>query len=88
MIYKCHVYYPGLYYTPKQAKYICDKVYEKLKNPNYSEYHELFCKYTKIIDSSVYNTGLRLLGSHKGNFDFKIINLFRCLAKRKWIGIT
>ncbi|RKO94718.1 hypothetical protein BDK51DRAFT_53003 [Blyttiomyces helicus] len=60
MIYKCHLYFPGIFLSVQKAKDICYDVEERLS----IKYPWIVEK--KMIDVSVYTSGLRMLGSHKG----------------------
>ena len=64
LLYKCHVYYPGLYFNVDQSKAICRDVTNRLR----SRYPWMCDKKAgcNVIDESVYTSGLRLLYSHKG----------------------
>ncbi len=60
LFYKCHIYFPGVAVSQDLGKQICQDVERRLsdKYPWLAE--------EKVIDSSVYKSGLRILGSHKG----------------------
>ncbi|KAJ3237974.1 hypothetical protein HDU81_008582 [Chytriomyces hyalinus] len=60
MVYKCHLYFPGIFSTVAQSKAVCQNVVERLAG-RYPWIVPL-----KVIDDSVYTSGLRILGSHKG----------------------
>jgi len=61
MIYKCHLYFPDVLVTKNQANSLCEDVRSRL----YAKYPWL--EDVAFVDSSVYNSGLRMLYSHKGN---------------------
>jgi len=59
--YKLHIYFPHVFVTKDTAKLIRDLIVNKVKT------HFPDFKHTdKVIDKSVYSSGLRILGSHKG----------------------
>ncbi|KAJ3018116.1 UNVERIFIED_CONTAM: hypothetical protein HDU68_011310 [Siphonaria sp. JEL0065] len=60
MVYKCHAYFPSVVCEVAQAKAVCLTVTKCLtrKYP--------WIATMKVIDDSVYTSGLRILGSHKG----------------------
>ncbi len=60
LFYKCHIYFPGVPVSPDVAKRICQDVERRL-----SEQYPWLAD-EKVIDTSVYRSGLRILGSHKG----------------------
>ena len=64
MIYKCHVFYPDLVFTPEQGKTICKDAQIRLG----LIYPWMKGEHSKIVhyDYSVYTSGLRMLYSHKG----------------------
>jgi len=67
-LYKCHVYYKGLYIDKENAKHLTNKLNELMKT-EYSWWKNAF------IDTSVYSSGIRMLGCSKNG-----------LGKQKPIG--
>ena len=65
MFYKCHVVFQDIVVDSNTARILCEDVNEKLKvkYPWIIEH--------KIIDTSVYTSGLRMIASHKGSMDKK-----------------
>ena len=63
MIYKCHIYFPDTRVTAAEAKRLCRVVSGRLRDkyPWLIDY--------KLVDDSVYTSGLRMIGSHKGSMD-------------------
>lgn len=61
MFYKCHIHFPGIPVTRDVSKRICRDVESRLSD----RYPWLVAD--KVIDMSVYSSGLRVLGSHKGS---------------------
>ena len=66
MAYKAHIYFPDIVTDKKKATCICEHVVHRLK----SEYPWL--SESKAIDTSVYNSGIRMLYSHKGTIGSKV----------------
>lgn len=65
MFYKCHIYFPGFPVSRDMAKALCADVKRRLA-PRYPWLDE-----EEVIDTSVYTSGLRVLGSHKGSMAAK-----------------
>lgn len=59
MIYKCHLFFPDIFLSFEKAKELCNEVIYRLKKDF------PFIEKEKIIDTSVYSSGLRMLGSDK-----------------------
>ena len=62
--YKIHITYPTVVVDNEIANHVANTVIEKLKKDN--RFKEALAAQEKIVDKSVYNTGLRMLGMHKG----------------------
>ena len=71
--YKAHLHFPGLVVTQEQAKALRSVVLAKLDAMDLKDSRDdpIDWEKSKIIDATVYSTGLRLLGSHKGKMDKK-----------------
>ncbi|KAJ3010293.1 UNVERIFIED_CONTAM: hypothetical protein HDU68_002238 [Siphonaria sp. JEL0065] len=73
MMYKCHAYFPSVVCEVAQAKAVCLTVTKRLtrKYP--------WIATMKVIDDSVYTSGLRILGSHKGAMNRTVSNIINFL---------
>jgi P4 family phage/plasmid primase-like protien len=67
LAYKCHIHFKDLITDKESAKLICNDVYKRLL-VLFPWIQELKTIHTKnVIDTSVYTSGLRMLGSDKGS---------------------
>ena len=60
MIYKLHLYFPSVIVNTSTAKAIVQQLEKMFKQNHVGLFHP------KVLDSSVYTTGLRMLWNHKG----------------------
>ena len=92
LFYKCHLHVPEIVLTALQAKAIAKSVYNKMKT-KYPWVTE------KVVDQSVYSSGLRMLYSHKygmgkrtngkpSNDQVKHTTLFPNLQYREWYQVA
>lgn len=72
--YKLHLHYPNIFVTKKEAKIIYKRLLEALNTaypnkmvPDQKNPARQVSIWNTVLDISVYNTGLRMLWSHKGN---------------------
>lgn len=61
--YKIHIIYPSIVVNKKIAETIANKFIEKLKENEH--FSKIIKKNEKLVDKSVYSTGLRMVGMHK-----------------------
>ena len=61
--YKIHIIYPSVIVNKAMAVKMADRIIKRLKDD--SRFSDVLLKDEKIVDKSVYNTGLRMVGMHK-----------------------